>query len=99
VFPAASVAATVKVCEPEPSEVYVWLLGLVHAPGGAPSSWHWTLETASLTVKVKFADVWVVGLDGFEGASIATAIGVESRSTTDTVPVTVGPPGWRGYGG
>ena len=90
--PAESVAWTVNVWLPRANEAYVWLVGFRQELKDAPSSWHCTLATASLTENVKLAEVWVVGLTGFDEAAIVTAIATGSRTIADTVPVIVGPP-------
>src|SRR6476661_5668348 len=81
------------------SVLYVWLVGVVHGPSGAPSNWHWTIATVSLAENVKLAEVCVVGLGGSEAAAIEIEIGTGSRSIAETDPVMVGEPGCGGYGG
>ena len=98
-FPAASVALTVKVCEPGGRDVYVCVVALVHGEGTEPSIVHWVSATASLAEKLKLADVWIVPLAGFDAGAIVTAIGLGSSAMIATVPVSVGPPGSNGYGG
>ena len=68
------------------------MVGDVHTPSGALSSWQRAVETSSLIWKVNAA-VWdpVVAAGPDE---IATLTGSGSSTITLTVPVAVGPPGW-----
>ncbi len=63
------------------------LVADVQAAIGAPSSEHWGLETASVGLNVKPAEVPVVGFVGSELGAIVTPIVVGSRSMADSVPV------------
>ena len=63
-FPAASFAFTVKVCDP--SAVAGSVFGLVQAAKAAPSSLHWKPpEMVSLALKAKSGVVSLVGSTGF----------------------------------
>ena len=97
--PAGVAAFTSNVCEPAARPLWDSVVGLVHACHGPPSSWHCTVETASLTVKARFAAVWAVGFGGSEAGVIVTAIGNGSSVIAFTVPVSVGPPACSAYGG
>ena len=86
-----------KVCGPAASEPYDALVGVLQSVGAAPSSWHRTVEIASLVENVNKAAVDNVALAGFD--EIVTSIGTGSRAIAVNVPVAVGPPGWPGKGG
>src|SRR5918999_2934212 len=62
-LPAPSIARTRKVCDPEPSAVYV--TGDSQSAHAAPSSAHSNCESASFALKVNVALVAVVEASGF----------------------------------
>ena len=88
-----------KVWPPTLRPVNVWVVGLVQRPAGAPSNAQRTVETASLTEKTNVPEVCVVVLAGSDDCVIPTEIGTGLRSIAETVPISDGPPGWKGYGG
>jgi hypothetical protein len=83
VLPAASVALTWKVCEPWARLEYAW--GLVQLVKVVVSSAHWKLEPVSLEVKLKLAEVEVLGFAGEElidvSGGVVSTLTVKLRAT------------------
>ncbi len=61
-LPAASLAVTVRVCEPSLRAVYGW--GDRHGVAAAPSSLHWNVEPASLDENVNVALALLTRVEG-----------------------------------
>ncbi len=77
VLPTPSSARTLNVCEPTSRLLYDF--GLVQVVNEPPSSWHWSVAPASLSVNENCASVAVVDLSG---DAVITGTGGAAVSTT-----------------
>src|SRR5579859_4076883 len=89
--------STVNVWLPSERPAYCAVPWPVQGANAWPSRLHWTASTVLAATNWKLALVLVVTVGGC--AEIAIEIGVGSSAIVETVPVTVGPPGWLGNGG